>query len=154
MKKFRMYMIYFNGISESSNYGHPEIRVVLEELYNGHWVSGNEVCSIIGQTSRDNNFSLYKSYAWEIRIPTGTYNRQIPMVKKLLTELLFSSESFQHPKRILELLLKHSVEKRSFMDVGRGAEHWNKEAVPVKFSQYAEAWYKARENGKNLTVTK
>ena len=152
MKKFRMYMVYFNGQGEYNNYGHPEIRVMLEEYYNGHWISGNEVCSIVGQTNRDNNFSLYKSYAWEIRIPTGTYNRQIPMVKKLLTELLFG-ETYYHPKNVLALLHRHKVEKRRFMDVGRGSENWNKEAAPVKVgAKFAQAWYEAKQSGKDLTV--
>lgn len=147
--KPRYYMTYFNGHSDASHYSHPEIRVFVEEVYAGRYMDGREVLSITWQSDGDKHFSLRQAYAPRIQVPF-TYERHY--AKKLTNDLL--NADYPLLKDVMKILKKNKVEKRRYMDIGRGSANWAREAVPVRCSQFAEAWWKAKERGKNLTVTK
>lgn len=144
----RYYMTFFNNHSNQSYYSHPEIRVYVEEVYANCYMNGREILSITWQSDGDKNFSFRQAYAPRINVPF-TYERQY--AKKLVNGLL--NVDYPSLKNVIKILHKHKVEKRRYMDIGKGDVMYAKEAVPVKCSQFAEAWWKAKEVGKNLTVT-
>lgn len=145
--KPRYYMTYFNDHSNASHYSHPEIRVFVEEVYAGRYMDGREVLSITWQSDGCKNFSLRQAYAPRISVPF-TYERHY--AKKLVNDLI--ATDYPLLKDIMKVLHKHKVVKRRYMDVGNGDSTYAREAVPVKCSGFAEAWYKAKLAGKNLTV--
>lgn len=145
--KPRFYMTYFNCHDTNSHYSHPEIRVFVEEIYANKYMDGREVLSIVWQSDGDRNFSLRQSYAPRITTPL-CYERRY--AKKLLSNLL--DVEYPNLKALVKILHKNKVEKRRYMDVGKGDSIYAREAVPVKFSQFATLWYKAKESGKEISI--
>ena len=150
--KPKLIYCYFNGRSENSNYSHPEIRIFVETWWGGGW-GKDEVCSIRFQSDHTKHYSLLQSYAPELVVPHRSYTRHIPEVKSILNKLLFNESGYRSVRELLALLYSTKATKISLMDIGNGDKHYQMEFVPTKVGRkWAQAWYAARQDGKELTI--
>ena len=141
--KLKFFYVYFNETSSRSDFSHPEIRLyVVDPCYP---TCHDKLIDFTTQANRDENFSVRKSYTFDISFQLNNYHTTtMKMINKLTKDMYFfdSYTKGAAMKKLLKALRKAKIERRYLSEIdGYGCKQFVPKYVksdPVK----AAEWYK------------